>query len=75
MMAKKHRILIGLGILTSLLGIGMDIIPGNAPSFNLPQLLLIAAGLALVLVAFAWRSAAVRGGGGGGGGVWERTKA
>ena len=58
------RLLIGLGILTSLLGIGMDIIPGSAPGFNLPQLLLTAAGLALVLVAFAWRSAVVRGGGG-----------
>jgi len=53
-------LLAGLGILISLLGIGMDIIPGSAPGLSLPQLLLTAAGLTLALVAFALRSAAVR---------------
>ena len=65
MMAKKHRILIGLGIMTALLGIGVDALPGSTPGLSLPQLLLTAAGLMLVLVAVAWRAAAVRGGGGG----------
>ena len=51
MMAKKHRILIGLGILTSLLGIGVDALPGSTPGLSLPQQLLTAAGLMLVLVA------------------------
>ena len=53
-------LLTGLGILTALLGIGMDVLPGSYPGLSLPQLLLTAAGLALALVAFALRSAAVR---------------
>ena len=59
-------LLAGLGILTALLGIGMDALPGSYPGLGLPQLLLTAAGLALALVAFALRSAAVHAGGGGG---------
>ena len=56
--------LVGLGILTSLLGIGGDVLLGSKPGFNLPQLLLTAAGLALVLVAFALRPVAVHARGG-----------
>ena len=53
-------LLAGLGILTALLGIGIDALPGSYPGLSLPQLLLTAAGLTLALVAFALRSAAVR---------------
>ena len=53
-------LLAGLGILISLLGIGIDALPGSYPGLSLPQLLLTAAGLTLALVAFALRSAAVR---------------
>ena len=60
-------LLAGLGILISLLGIGIDALPGSYPGLSLPQLLLTAAGLALALIAFALRSAAVHAGGGGGG--------
>ncbi len=63
-------LLAGLGILISLLGIGIDALPGSYPGLSLPQLLLTAAGLTLALVAFALRSAAVHAGGGGGGEVW-----
>ena len=53
-------LLAALGILTALLGIGVDALPGSYPGLSLPQLLLTAAGLILALVAFALRSAAVR---------------
>ncbi len=53
-------LLAGLGILISLLGIGIDALPGSYPGLSLPQLLLTVAGLTLALVAFALRSAAVR---------------
>ena len=53
-------LLAGLGILISLLGIGIDALPGSYPGLSLPQLLLTAAGLTLALVAFALRSAAVQ---------------
>ena len=59
-MNTVFTLLAGLGILMSLLGIGFDVLPGSSPGLNLPQLLLIAAGLALALVAFALRSATVR---------------
>ena len=45
-------LLAGLGILTALLGIGIDALPGSYPGLSLPQLLLTAAGLTLALVAF-----------------------
>ena len=54
-------LLAGLGILVALLGIGIDALPGSYPGLSLPQLLLTAAGLTLALIAFALRSAAVRG--------------
>ena len=53
-------LLAALGILTALLGIGVDALPGSYPGLSLPQLLLTAAGLILALVAFALRSVAVR---------------
>ena len=51
----------GLGILIALFGIGMDYLLGTYPGLNLPQLLLIAAGLLLSLIAFRLRRADVRG--------------
>ena len=41
-----------LGILITLFGIGVDyLLPGTSPGFDLPQLLIVGAGLALTLVA------------------------
>lgn len=54
------RLLIALGILLALLGLGMDFILGTHPGLNLPQLLLIAAGLLMSLTAFRLRHADAR---------------
>ena len=54
------KLLAGLGILMALFGIGLDVLPGTNPGLNLPQALLIIAGLALALAAFRLRSADVR---------------
>lgn len=56
------------GILMVLLGLGIDFLPGGYPGLNLPQLLLIAAGLMLFLVSFALRAAHVRQQ------VWEKIR-
>ena len=48
-------LLTGLGILMALFGIGAELLPGAHPGFNLPQILLIAAGLLLSLMAFVLR--------------------
>ena len=53
-------LLAALGILTALLGIGIDFLPGSSPGLNLPQILLIAAGLLCFLVGLVLRSARVR---------------
>ena len=53
-------LLAGMGILITLLGIGLDVLPGTSPGLNLPQLLLIIAGLLLSLTAFRLRSAGRR---------------
>ena len=53
-------LLAALGILTALLGIGIDFLPGSSPGLNLPQILLIAAGLLCFLAGLALRSAHVR---------------
>ena len=50
-------LLAGLGILMALLGIGAELLPGAHPGLNLPQILLIAAGLLLSLIAFRLRHA------------------
>ena len=50
-------LLAGLGILMALFGIGAELLPGAYPGFNLPQILLIAAGLLLSLTAFRLRHA------------------
>ena len=50
-------LLAGLGILMALFGIGAELLPGAHPGFNLPQILLIAAGLLLSLIAFRLRHA------------------
>ena len=50
----------GLGILIALFGIGMDYLLGTYPGLNLPQLLLIVAGLLLSLIAFRLRRAEAR---------------
>ena len=49
-----------LGILMVIFGIGMDVLPGSTPGLNLPQILLIVAGLLLSLTAFALRRPHVR---------------
>ena len=54
------KLLAGLGILMALFGIGLDVLPGTNPGLNLPQALLIIAGLLLALAAFRLRSADVR---------------
>ena len=53
-------LLAALGILLALFGIGMDILPGSYPGLNLSQLLLIAVGLLLFLLAFRLRRADAR---------------
>ena len=54
-------LLFALGILIALLGIGIDyVLPGTSPGLNLPQLLIIAAGLALSLGANQLRREEVR---------------
>ena len=53
-------LLTGLGILMALFGMGTDFLPGAHPGLNLPQILLIAAGLLLFLIAFRLRHADAR---------------
>ena len=53
-------LLAALGILMVLFGIAVDFLPGSSPGLNLPQILLIAAGLLCSLTALALRSAHVR---------------
>ena len=48
-------LLAGLGLLTALVGLGMDVLLGTYPGLNLPQLLLIAGGLLGSLAAFYLR--------------------
>lgn len=48
--------LAGIGIVVAIVGIGLDFFfPYTSPGFNLPQLLMVLAGLTLSLVAFAMR--------------------
>ena len=55
------HLLIALGILIALFGVGIDyVLPGTSPGVNLPQLLVIAAGLALSLGAHQLRREEVR---------------
>ena len=50
------RVLFLLGLLISLFGIAVDfILPGASPGLNLPQILIIAAGLLIALGAFLSR--------------------
>ena len=58
--AAALNIAAALGILTALLGIALDFLPGGSPGLNLPQILLIAAGLLCFLTALILRSAHVR---------------
>ena len=49
-MKRARQILLGLGILIALFGAGIDyLLPGASPGLNLPQILIIAVGLALAL--------------------------
>ena len=59
-MKFAFTLLAGLGLLMALFGIGLDVLPGANPGLNLPQALLIIAGLLLSLAAFRLRSADVR---------------
>ena len=59
--AAALNIAAALGILTALLGIAVDFLPGSSPGLNLPQMLLIAAGLLCFLAALALRSAVAGG--------------
>ena len=55
------HLLFALGILIALFGVGIDyVLPGTSPGLNLPQLLVIAAGLALSLGAHQLRREEVR---------------
>ena len=54
---KVFALLVGLGMLTALAGIGIELLPGAHPGLNLPQALLIAGSLLLALVAFRLRHA------------------
>ena len=45
------RLLRGLGLLIAAAGLGLDLLPAASPGINLPQLSLIAAGIALFLLA------------------------
>ena len=52
---------VGLGMLLALLGLGIDyLLPGTSPGLNIPQLLIIIAGLALAAGAWRFRSARPR---------------
>ena len=53
-------LLAALGILTALLGVAVDFLPGSSRGLNLPQILLIAAGLLCFLAAMVLRSAHIR---------------
>ena len=53
-------LLAALGILTALFGIAIDFLPGSSPGLNLPQMLLIAAGLFCFLTGLVLRSAHIR---------------
>ncbi len=53
-------LLVALGILMVLLGIALDYLPYTDPGLGLPQLLLIATGLLLAVMAFGLRRADVR---------------
>ena len=58
MQNKILMLLIIFGILLALFGIGIDyLLPGTSPGLNLPQLLIIAAGLALSTSAWQLRRA------------------
>ena len=55
------HLLFAMGILIALFGVGIDyVLPGTSPGLNLPQLLVIAAGLALSLGAHQLRREEVR---------------
>ena len=57
-MKNAWRVLLLLGLLIALFGIGLDfILPGASPGLNLPQILIIAAGLLIALGAFLSRRA------------------
>ncbi len=54
-------LLAGLGLVIAGVGFGLDyLLPYTSPGFNLPQLLLVAAGLTLSLVSLAMRRSTVR---------------
>lgn len=50
------RLLAALGAVIALIGIGLDLLPSASPGLNLPQFMLIAAGVALAALALALRS-------------------
>ncbi len=61
MLKPTLAILAILGILVALLGIGVDyLLPGASPGFNLPQLLIVAAGLTLSFAAIQLRRKSFR---------------
>ena len=54
MASGLRRLLLVLGIMTALFGIGADfLLPGSSPGLNLPQLLIVGAGVALAFGAHA----------------------
>ena len=54
-------LLVGLGIVIAGIGVGLDyLLPYTSPGFNLPQLLIVVAGLALSLVSLALRRIELR---------------
>lgn len=49
------RLLAALGLLIALVGIGLDLLPSASPGINLPQLMLIACGVCICLLALSLR--------------------
>ena len=54
------RLIAALGIGIALAGIALDLLPSASPGFNLPQLMLIAAGILIFLLALGLRQARFR---------------
>ena len=55
-MKLARNIFVAFGVLIAFVGISLDyLLPGTSPGFNLPQLLIVAAGLAITLLAIQLR--------------------
>ena len=55
------KLLVTVGLAIAMFGVGVDfLLPGSSPGFNLPQLLVVAAGVGLLIIAALLRSSSFR---------------